>query len=323
MSSRSILRATLLAALVAAPFGVAHAEAPSSKSASDPKARFTEATKLYKAGRLAEALPAFEALASETASPNAALYVGHCLKGLGKLADAYRAFEGSARGAGNEERYAETRSAALSELAELGLRVGKLVVSPVETPEGLLVKLDGASLDPAAFGVHRVLEPGEHQVEAEAPDHDPIVQTIRLEGGETRTVTLYLKRREAAPAPPPPPSPARDTHTALKVGGFVAAGVGTVGLATFVVAGLGAQGVHDELEAECGKVPCLDAKHRDDADRGHSLQTVANVGLVVGIVGAAASGALFYFGYRDATSEPTVGLSVQPRGVSASLRGRF
>jgi hypothetical protein len=322
MSFRSFVRVAAIAMLVVTPASLAHAEgSAASRDAKDPKARFAEAAKLYKAGRFAEALPAFEALARETQSPNAALYVGHCLKGLGRRAEAYLAFESSAKGSGNEERYAETRSAALSELAELGLHVAKLVVSPVETPEGLSVKLDGQPLEAAAFGMHRVLEPGAHRVEAEAPGRAPVSQDVRIEGGETRTVTLLLKSLDA-PAPAPSP-PSRDSHTGLRVGGFVAAGVGTVGLATFVVAGLGAKSTRDDLEHDCGTAPCLDAKHRDDADRGRSLQTVANVGLVVGVVGAAAGGALLYFGYKGDASTPSVGLSVVPQGMTASVRGRF
>jgi len=288
--------------------------------AADPKAQFAEAVKLYKAERFAEALPLFESLEKETHSPNASLYVGHCLKALGRTADAYRAFESSAKAAGSDERYAETRSAAVAELTDLGLRVARLVVAPVETPPGLVVRVDGKPLEAAEFGAHRVLEAGEHHVDAEAPGREPTAQDVYIDGGETRTVTLTLKQLGAAPAAPPPPAPS--PRAGLRIGGFVGLGVGAAGLATFVIAGLGAKSAHDELEQACSATPCLDAAHRDDADRGRTLQTVANVGLAVGVVSAAAGGALLYFGYKG-SAPAEVGWSVVPGGLAANVRGRF
>jgi hypothetical protein len=320
MSFESSLRAMLVVACLGTRAAVASAEGAAPGQAVDAKAQFAEAVKLYKAERFAEALPRFESLANETHSPNAALYVGHCLKALGRTADAYRAYEHSAKSAGNEERYAETRTAAVAELTELGLRVARLVVSPVEPPPGLLVKVDGKPLDAAEFGAHRVLEAGDHHVEAEAPGRTAVAQDIHVEGGETRTVTLYLK--PPSDAPEPAPAPASNPRAGLRIGGFVAVGVGVAGLATFMVAGLGAKSVHSELEQDCGAAPCLDAAHQADADRGRTLQTLANVGLAVGAVSAAAGGALLYFGYKGATPA-AVGWSLVPGGMAASVRGRF
>jgi hypothetical protein len=321
VKSRASLRAALVLALSGMPLTVAHAEGAAAEHALDPKALFAEAVKLYKAGKFGEALPQFETLSNETLSPNAALYVGYCLKALGRTADAYGAFESSAKRAGNEERYAETRSAAVAELTDLGLRVAKLVVSPVETPPGLVVRLDGRPLEPAAFGAHRVLDAGDHRIEAEAPGREAIVETVHVEGGETRTVTLYLKEPHAEPATDT--AAAHDSRSGLRIGGFVGVGIGVAGLTTFMVAGLGAKSVHADLEHDCGSAPCLDAAHRDDAERGRTLQTLANVGLGVGVVGAVAGGTLLYFGYKGHPSAPAVGWSVVPGGMTANVRGRF
>ncbi len=296
------------------------APASSSTPAKDDKARFAEAVRLYKAGSFAAALPEFEALATATGSPNAELYVGYCLNGLDRHADAYAAFERAARDAGSEERYAETRNAALREVSELGLRVGTLVVSPVETPDGLVVTVDGAVLDPSAFGSHRVLEPGDHHVEANANGRVPVVHDVHVDGGETKTVTLYFPKSDGG-SPAPSAAPGGDPRSGLKIGGFVAAGVGGVGLVTFIAGGLEAKSEHDRLAKECGSTPCSDAAHQREVDRGKSWQTVANAGLVVGAVGAAASITLLYLGYRN--TETNVALSPLPGGVLLSGRGRF
>lgn len=315
-----------LVALAAAGYGstaaAENANAGASTPAKDEKTHFAEAVRLYKAGSFAQALPEFEALAATTGSPNAELYVGYCLNGLDKHAGAYAAFERAARDAGSEERYAETRGAALREMAELGLRLGTLVVSPVETPAGLVVTVDGTVLEPAAFGSHRVFEPGEHHVEARANGRDPVIRDVRVDGGETKTVTLYFPKPDSD-APVHVPTARGDRPGAgLRIGGFVAAGVGGVGLVTFMIGGLEAKSTHDRLAQECS-LPCTDAPHQREVDHGKSWQAVANAGLVVGGVGALTSAALLYFGYRRAAPEPSVALSPLPGGALLSGQGRF
>ncbi len=322
-SKRRILAALVaLAALGYGSTAAADNASPSGTAAAkDEKARFAEAVRLYKAGSFARALPAFEALATATGSPNAELYVGYCLNGLERHAGAYAAFERAARDAGSEERYAETRAAALREMAELGLRLGTLVVAPVETPDGLVVTVDGAVLEPAAFGSHRVLEPGDHHVEARATGRNPVVRDVHVDGGETKTVTLYFPQRDTA-APTAAPAASGDRPgAALRIGGFVAAGVGGVGLVTFAIGGLEAKSAHDRLARECS-LPCGDSAHEREVERGKSWQTVANVGLLVGGVGALASATLLYFGYRGG-AETSVALSTWPGGALLSGRGRF
>jgi hypothetical protein len=286
--------------------------------AKDDKARFAEAVRLYKAGDFSSALPQFEALASETGSPNARLYVGYCYAGLDRPADAYAAFELAARSAGEDARYADTRTAALSELSNLTLRVARLVVSPVEQPPGLVVKVDGVVLEPGAFDTHRVLPAGDHHVEATATGHAPIVRDVHVEGGETKTVTLFFPKNDANAAGPGASSAPRTSDgSGLRTAGFVAAGVGGAGLVAFVIGGLEAKKTHDALEHECGVTPCTDTAHQRDVDRGKSWQTVANVGLVVGGIGVAASATLLYFGYRKGDAS----VSVTPVAGGALLHG--
>jgi hypothetical protein len=324
MSSSS--RATVYGLAFAALLGStrAHAEPKSvdDSSVKDEKARFAEAVRLYKADDFAAALPEFEALANETGSPNAQLYVGYCYVGLERPADAYAAFEQAARSAGSDERYAETSAAALNELSNLTLRISKIVVAPVEQPDGLVVKVDGVVVDPEAFGSHRVFAPGDHRVEASATDRDPIVRDIHVSAGETKTVTLYFPKREPAPpSPAPKPSGEANRGATLRTAGFVAAGVGGAGLVTFIVGGLQARSAYNDLERACGTTPCTDAAHQRDADRGKSWQTVANVGLVVGGIGVAASATLLYFGYRQ--GETSVALAPIEGGALFTGRARF
>jgi hypothetical protein len=310
------------AALAQAPAG----DAPASASAEDPKLVFARATKLYKERRFEQALPLFESLVERTNSPNARLYVGHCLVKLGRNVEAYRAFS---RVLGNstalrDDKYDPTREAARQELYALEQRVAKLVVAPAEVP-GLTVEVDDQPLAAEWYGAAYAVEPGAHRVEGAGHGFEPLERSVTIAAGETQTVSLALSRRAADQPQPAAVAPAAATSTPsrapLRVAGWVAIGVGATGLAVFTIAGLSAKGVHDDLEADCGSAPCTDAGHRDDASRGKTLQTVANIGLVAGLLGAAGGTAVLLL--VEPSPETQASFAPAPGGGVFAYRGKF
>jgi hypothetical protein len=325
---RAVLTAIFLGSSLSAPRALAQAPAgtePSSAANEDATVVFTRAAKLYRERRYDQALPLFESLVERTNSPNARLYVGHCLVKLGRPVEAYRAFS---RVLGNstalrDDKYDPTREAARQELYALEQRVAKLVVAPAEAP-GLRIQVDGQPLAPEWYGAAYAVEPGEHRVQGEADGFEPASRRATLAAGETQTVSLVLTPRATEPAPassgPAPATSATPTRSPLRIAGWVAIGVGATGLAVFTIAGLSAKGVHDDLEADCGSAPCSDAGHRDDAARGKTLQTVANVGLVAGLVGAAGGTALLLF---VPTPETQASFTPTPGGGVVAYRGKF
>jgi len=263
------------------------------------KAKFAAAIKLHKAGKFDEALPLFRELVQATQSPNARLYVGLCLQQLGKNSEAYKEMAQTVKEASlhGDPKYDQTRDAAQAELAVLNVRVGKLVVTLPETPPGLVVNVDGAPIAERDLGGSLVLEPGGHRVEASATGLTPVTREVTLEGGETRTVTIaFSKPEQVAARPEPVPEPA--SRATMRLAAFTALGVGGAGLVIFGVTGLMARGKYNSLKTACGDAHCTDPKYAGDVDSGKSLQTVANVGLVIGAVGLASGAALFYFGSR-------------------------
>jgi hypothetical protein len=301
-----------------APPAVVGLEAP------DPHAHFAEAVKLYKDRKFEQALPLFERLVADTDSPNARLYVGYSLLKLGREVEAYRAFSRllGTSSAPREDKYDTTREAARAELFALDQRVAKVVVAPAESPPGLQVRLDGAALDPAVFGLVYAVEPGGHRIEAVAEGRSPLVRSIHLAAGETKTLTLLLPKPEPAPvssAAAGAPAPVRDDGATLRMLGFSSLGIGAAGLAVFAVAGVSAKSVHDDLKAECGEGSCADSAHQDDASRGKTLQTVANVGLVVGLAGAAGGALLLLVGRAPTNAHTTVAESA-PKSNPARAR---
>lgn len=320
----------LAIALFGAPARAQDAKAStpsSSEGDTDPAARFARAVKLFKASKLAEALPIFEQLFADTGSPNAALYVGHCLAGLERYPEAYEAYSRAMRAAvkDNDPKYEQAREAAQAELSSLGVRVAKLVLSLTETPDGVRVRVDDKPVELGALGSPVALEPGVHSIVVEAEGREPSKREVLIEAGETKTVTLSLEKRPSkegsAAAPVPPTAPAQDLRPELRLAGYVAAGVGALGFLTLTLSGLEAKSTNDSLARECSR-GCSDNEHLEAIDHGKTMQTLANVGLVVGVVGAAASGTLLFLGFSGG-GETGASASVTPFGAELGYRGRF
>jgi hypothetical protein len=319
--------------------------APAAQAQSPAQAkRFGAAQKLYDTGAYTPALAEFQALAAETGSPNAQLYVARCLRELGRLPEAYEAMAGAVRNATaraeSEPKYAATRNAAAADLALLEAKVGKLVIALASPPEGLAVSVAGADLPREKVGVPIAVVPGEVVVRARAAGRPDIERRVVLKAGETQTVTLTFPAASAAPPPPrvtmgpqaaPNPSAPSSREAEPKgvggarVGGFVTLGVGVAGMATFAVAGLMANHRYDTVSAACGGKRCTDPKYADEIAGGRRLDVIADVGLGVGIAGLVGGTLMVIFGGPSAPpkSGATLGGWAGPDGAGLVVRGAY
>jgi hypothetical protein len=115
----------------------------------------------------------------------------------------------------------------------------------------------------------------------------------------------------------------------VRVAGFIVAGVGVAAMGLFAVAGLSAKSKFDTIVDECGGRRCTDPKYSDEIDTGQTLTTLANVGLIAGIVGIVGGTTMIVLGGPKATTPATgrtsgtssVAIGVTPWGGSVS--GRF
>ena len=300
--------------------------------AATAETKFNSGLRLFKAGKMSDALPLFREVADGNGSPNARLYVGHCLQQLGKYVEAHRAFTAvvkhtTQRG---DTKYETTREAALAQLGLLEPRIAKIVVSLVDVPAGLAVRLDGTALEEKDLGSPMVVEPGTHKVEGTAPDMAPVSRDINVDAGESKTTILTFKKLETTPAPAPAPEPAplkADASSSkpfpMRTVGFVAGGVGVAGMTVFTIAGLMAKSTFKHMSDVCRPDGCSDRGQLDDIDKGRSQQTLANVGLVVGLVGLSAGAALVILGGRN-EAPATVAITGTPGGGGAiSYTGKF
>jgi hypothetical protein len=120
----------------------------------------------------------------------------------------------------------------------------------------------------------------------------------------------------------PPAAPEENDGAGLRTAGYIAGGVGLVGLALFAIAGLGAKSTYDKLDADCGETPCTDEAHRSDIAGGRMLQTAANLGLAAGVAGLGVGATLLVLGNRGAESRPA-SPSVSAHGAMITYGGQF
>lgn len=202
------------------------------------------------------------------------------------------------------------------------------------TPEdGILVTIDGDPLPRERLGAAVDHDPGIVVVRAEGASlYAPDEETVTLNAGEARHITLRVALAAAAQAPTPrpqaddaaptpePESPA--SHgSPLRAAAWVSAGIGVAGLAGTAVAFGLRQTALASLNSECpghASGPCPVSEHdavTSDINRGQTASTLLNVFLVAGIAGSVASLVLFTVGHS--TPHPSAVL-LTPAGVSAA-----
>lgn len=306
------LLASIALFLASTVSGVAHAD-------DDLQAKFEQAQQLYEKLNYKDALPLFEAAFDGTGSPNASLYVGRCLRELGRVDEAYEILRETRRRAAEraaeEQRFVETRDAAVVELKELEPHVGRLYITVTEPPDGLavsvggkpvpeerLARIEAGNVVDARDPLPIVLKAGAAQIEMSAPGYQPHRQDVQLRGGPPSRLTLpALKVAEVAPVPTPVAPPEREAEPSdvgtQRIIGVGLAGAGVVGLGIGTVFGIMALGTTSDADELCDGTECS-AEGLEMHDDANGQANVANVGFAVGI-GLLVAGAVVYFTAED------------------------
>src|SRR5579859_212350 len=153
-------------------------------------------------------------------------------------------------------------------------------------PPGLEVQVDGAELPRATWGVAFPVDPGPHDVSAQAPGRRPFVAHLASvqEGppAEVRVPTL-----EPLVSAPLAGVGAGGTHLAPMA--FVSGAVAIAAVGTSAVTGLVALSAQSSARAKCSAARdfCPDPSGRDDQSRAVTLAWISSVTLVVGVAAAA------------------------------------
>jgi len=225
-TSAMLMRVGIVSAALVVARG-AHAQPSNAADKAAADALFTEARQLLDTGRAAEACPKLEESQRLDPAAGTALNLGDCYELIGRTASAYVAFGDAAtlaRRSGDTGRAeeAERRADALAP---------KLVRLAVNVPEpsrvqGLEVFRDGQPLAKTLWGTAIPVDPGEHVVEARAPERVPWKGVVKLDApGAVQTLEVPKLDEVRRPLP---------DKTGQRAAGII---VGSLGIAALGVAG--------------------------------------------------------------------------------------
>ena len=339
----------LLLGLVCASFTL-DARAQTDEERAGARAAAGAGVQAWKEGRWADVVDLFTRAESLVHSPGHLLYVARAQEKLGKLVSARETYLKITRenlDAGAPAAFRSAKADAEKELAAIEPRLPYVTVG-VQGGEGLAVTvtMDGAQVPPALVGVPHPVDPGTHEFSASAQGMASSPAAITLKEASRETVTLVLQPAASAapaspagapgdpaatfssdPAPGPDSGPADSGASSMKIGGFVALGVGVVGLGVGTVFALRAGSKRGEADDLCGPDACPLSRKAEideldsDAD---SAAGIATAGFIVGGVGVAAGVTLLILSSRESAENrtkpgirPWIGLQ------SAGFSGRF
>jgi hypothetical protein len=286
---------------------------------SPAEAVFREGREAAARGDKKTACAKFEESVRLARAPGPLLNVADCEESSGRLVSAAKRWqEGIALLDPGDDRlpFAKERAAALDK------RLPRLTVRVSPGSSGARVEIDGVLVPPSEAGKPQPVDPGAHKVVvtsgASAGD-----AAVTVAEGERREVTVTLA--SAAGGGDGGPS-AAEPGSGLRTAGFIAAGVGALGLAVFgVTAGL-LSSRSATVEAQCDAQKQCSQEGFDAAESGKALVPVNTAAMIIGIAGVTAGVTLLVVGSRSSSSSaPTAALRAagSPGGFSASVVGTF
>jgi len=303
----SSIRALLLAFAIAVPASFvptpARADTEDVRDREEAKRLFAQGSASFLARRYADALVELRASHKLVPSPNSGLLIARCLRELNRRVEAVEMYgtvaaDARRRASEGDAKYGQTADVASTEGASVRATLGTIRVRVAHPPPGAQVEIDSVA-SPATDAELVVLHPP-GDVTVKLKPRTGAEQSQRatvVAGGEVRME--FTPAEATAPAPPPPNDPTTRPDTVVRPAegeppswtlpaALVAGGVALVGTGLFVGFGLKSDAIYTDLSAKCGALGC-GTEDRALADEGKRDQTIANVSLAVGIVGAASA----------------------------------
>jgi serine/threonine-protein kinase len=336
----------LVGALACLP-ALAHA-APSAADRAAAEVLFDSAVKLLEAGNGKEACPKLEESQRLDPGVGTLLYLAECYRIIGRTASAWATFRDAsyaADSAGQQDR----AQIATSEAAKLKpmLSYLSLAVSDQQLA-GLEIRRDGEVLNRALWTSPIPIDPGQHQLEASAPGKLPwlksmviapqpgttaiTIPTLRDEPVEQAAVPATSPAQAAqapatAPAAPTAlsgaPADARAADSSQKTLGWVAVGVGGLGVAVGGVFGYLASQDNNAADEQCRQD---DPKQCNSegvqlADQAKSRAMLSSIAFGVGLAAATTGVVLILTApdEADAVAQRQLWLAASSKGDGAEI----
>jgi hypothetical protein len=291
-------------------------------------ALFDEATKLMAEGRHAAACAKFADSNRLDPQLGVLLHLANCYEKNGQIASAWAHWRDAAEIA--QARGDARQTTAKNRAAELEAKLSKLVIDVPAGSDvpGLEIKRDGTVVSRALWGASVPVDAGEHVIEASAPGKRTSTAKISVAGNAavaTHTIAALDDEVIAASAPGAPPesppaasveadSSSGDTQRML---GWIAGGLGVVGIGAGIVFELQRGSKIDEREGICpsGKLCTPDEGARvealnEDVDGLAMRETIAFVAGGLLLAGGAVLILTAPSGERTPTGRVMIGPSV-------------
>ncbi len=343
-AARSVALITALCALAPSAWAQSDEERANARALAD------QGVQAFSEGRWQDTVDLFDRAEALIDAPTHLLYSARAhakLHHYVKARELYLRITRQQLAANAPRAFVNAQASAAQELKDVEPHIGQLTIS-VRGPDPKVtqVTLDGSAVHSALIGVARPIDPGEHQIRAEAPGFAGQTKRVSVDDAGKASVVLELAPAAARPVgiAPVQPAPSGNGEAPSAAGSaskkktermaaYVAFGVGAVGLGVGTIFGLSSASKRsraDDKFTECGGAAgCmndnpLSAEVSSLDSSARTAKTLSIVGFVVGGVGVGAGVALFVLSGRHEEA-PASGWSITPRiGLgSAALTGTF
>lgn len=311
------MRTTALALVLVQLAAVVPARADSASDKALAQSLFDEGKKLMNEGNYAEGCPKLAESQKLDPGGGTLLNLAVCHEKEGRVATAWAEFNDALSQAKKDGR-ADREGFCREHIAAIEPRLSRLsvtVAADAAKTDGLTVKIDGAPIGKAAWGMSMPVDPGKHAIEASAPGKKPWNGQIEV-GPEADKKSIEVPALQDAPVETkttPTTAPATDAGGgSKKTIGYVVGGVGVVALGVGVVFGISAFSKWGERNDNCPNDVC-NAKAKEAGDSAKTAANIANVGIGVGIVAIGVGTYLIL-------SSPSAEKAASSRGTNVATR---
>ena len=279
----------------------------------------TQGAQAFDAGQYAQASDFFRRAHELVPAPSIALLHARSLAKLGQLLEAVDIYEQTARFKLPDDAppaYLQAVETAHSEMEDVRKRLPrlKLTLIGVGSGEPLQVSMDDKLTPEALLGVERPVDPGQHRIEARVAGQLRATRVLSMVEGESYSIELDLRPVQPEPKPESEPSATESStsnaHSWRKTGGYVALGLGALGLGIGTYTGVVALHHKSELDSVCH--PACPPSSADDLDAFRSNRTLSYVSFGIGLAAAGTGVLLLTLGKP---AEEHLAIRALPTGV--------
>lgn len=255
--------------------------APNAKDFAAAKKANKEGQQLEKKKAFEEAKAAYQKSLELSDNPDTRIRLAGVERELGNLVEAAEQLRKALEAPGVSFAQKKKAESALKKLEK------RIPLLTLDLPQGFSgkVRVGDRELGASELSAPVELNPGTHEVRAEADGYKPFTESVTLAEKDKKNLSILMTELpQEKTEPEPEPAPVKKEGGGDKTFAYISLGVGVVGLAVGTYMGLKAKSTKSELDDSCRNNVCTDAE-KDTYDRGKSQANIATAGFIVGGVG--------------------------------------